>query len=225
MLNLIIGIVIFIFVFMGLREGLAKAVGSVAVVFFSLFLATIAVNFLARGSSQLGDPNYLGTMVVFAAVWVVSYLACELLLVILLNKIIKITVLGSLDRFGGIAVGAFKGILICGIALQVALYLPISQDSKLQIKEALLSRIAITTYEWFYPLAIKIAPKIEDNNLLNKMKTDVDTTSTKKELEKIKTEDLLDTIGEAKKVVSKEQEKAMRLLKENKLLPGVPAKE
>lgn len=226
MLNLIVGIVIFIFVIMGLREGLAKAIGSVAVVFLSLFLAMGAVNLLAGGSSRFGDPNYSGTMIVFAVVWVVSFLVCDLLLTILLNKIIKIIVLGSLDRFGGIAVGAFKGVLICGIALQVALYLPIGTEAKIQIKESLLSRIAITTYEWFYPFAIKIAPRIEENNLLNKMTTDVDTKGTKKEVEeKINTEDLMDTAEEVKKVVGKEQEKAMKLLKDKKLLPGVPAKE
>ena len=55
MLNLIVGIAIFLFIFLGLREGIVKSLGSVALVFVALFLASGTLNFLAKARASLNS--------------------------------------------------------------------------------------------------------------------------------------------------------------------------
>ena len=133
MLDVIVGIVICCFFLLGLYEGIAKSLGSVALAFFSLFLATSTVNFLAGGAPQFSDPRFLGTAVIFLLVFVVTYILFDILLTILLKRIIMIVILGPLDKVGGALVGGFKGLLICGIILQLTLYFPISAATKINI--------------------------------------------------------------------------------------------
>ncbi|MBU0672458.1 MAG: CvpA family protein [Candidatus Margulisbacteria bacterium] len=100
MLDVILGILIFLFLILGLREGIFKSLGSVAAVFFSLFLASSVVAFLAKGSPQFNDPKYLGAIIVFLVVWVFSYVVLDLLLTLLFKKIITVIVLGPVDKVG-----------------------------------------------------------------------------------------------------------------------------
>lgn len=201
MLDLIVGIAILGFAFIGLREGLAKSLGGLVLVFVAFFLATATVNFLAKGAPQFNDPNYLGATLVFLVVWAVSYVLLDLLLLIVLKKIITIVVLGPFDKVGGVIIGGFKGIVICGIILQLVLYFPTSREFKARIKQSELSRFAIATYHWVYPFAKRVAPGVSD--------------FMKKNLEQGKAE--IEKLGRGKETEVK------KLLKEKKLLPTVPS--
>ena len=218
MLNLIVGIAIFLFIFLGLREGIVKSLGSVALVFVALFLASGTLNFLAKGTPQFGDPNFLWTTIVFLLIWALSYIVLDLLLTLLFKKVIKIVILGPLDRAGGLLIGGFKGLLICGIILQLVLYLPISQASKKKITESVLSRFSISVYHWAYPYAKKIAPVVDK---LIKGKVTIKVEKPEHGSEGVGPDKYMGKIAESEKL-SEQEQKIRELIKKEKLLPSVP---
>ncbi len=200
MLDLIVGIVIVCFALLGIREGIAKSLGSVVLLFAAVFLATGAVNLLAQSNPQFNDPNFLAATIIFLLVWSLSFILLDLLLLIIFKKVITIIILGPFDKVGGLLVGGFKGALICGLILQLILYFPISDSSKEKISKSALSRFSIAAYNWIYPYARKVAPGIQD--------------FIKKSLE--------EKTKEMEKMKEDKGEKAKKLLKEKKLLPVVP---
>ena len=219
MLDLLVGIAVFLFIFLGFREGIVKSLGSVGAVFVALFLATGTLDFLSKSAPQFSDPNYLGASIVFLLVWVLSYIILDLLLNLLFRKVIKVIVLGPLDKVGGVLIGGFKGLLICGIVLQVVLYFPISQTSKKQITESSLSRFAMGVYGWAYPYAEKIAPV--DDLIKGNLKIRIEQGSSEQELKKIGPDKFMGKISKPEKL-SDQEEKIKELIKEQKILPSVP---
>jgi uncharacterized membrane protein required for colicin V production len=223
MLDLIVGIAIVVFVVLGLREGIVKALGSLALVFVALFLASGAIYLLAKGDPHLSDPNYLSATVTFLIVWSISYLFLDLILTIFLKKIITIIILGPIDKIGGVFIGGFKGFVICGIILQLVLYLPLSTQWKIKIKTSDLSRFCIDIYQLAYPYAQKIAPMTKDIMKYNLIKSTLDASdkkATKKKAEQIKKnveEKIPSPFG---KFLGGEEIK--ELLRKHKLLPTVP---
>ena len=224
MLDLIIGIVVLLFVALGLREGIIKSLGSVIAVFVALFLATGVINFLARSEPRFADPSFLAATIIFLVVWGLAFILIDLVLTLLFKKLITVIVLGPVDKVGGMIIGGFKGALICGIVLQLALAFPFSDATKFEIKHARFSQWAIALYQKAYPYAEKIAPKVSEfmrNNLVEKIG---------------QKENLVETVNqpgnypgrfmqnvekyETIKITQKEQIK--KLLKEQKLLNNAP---
>src|SRR3989338_10749041 len=105
MLDVVIGIVISLFVVLGMREGAAKALSSLAAVFVALFLATASLKVIGQSAPQFCDPNNASATAAFLAIWLTSFIALDLGLSFLLRKIIIISVLGPIDKFGGLAIG------------------------------------------------------------------------------------------------------------------------
>jgi uncharacterized membrane protein required for colicin V production len=221
MLDVIVGIAIACFVILGIREGIAKSLGSIALVFVSLFLATATIDFLAKGASQFKDPSYLGTIIIFFLVWLLSYIILDLVLMLLFRRIIKIIILGPMDMVGGLLIGGFKGTLICGVILSLVLAMPISAASKKYISGSRLASLSIAVYQWAYPHAKRIAPKIgnlmkidivEEMNKGNEIKVDAELSPDK----------LMGEVSEAQKVLTGQEEHIRKLIKEQKLLRNVP---
>jgi uncharacterized membrane protein required for colicin V production len=225
MLDIAVGIVILLFIALGLREGIIKSLGSVAVVFVALFVATGAINLLSQSNPQFSDPNYLGATIAFLVVWGLSYLGLDLLLTLLLKKVITVIVLGPVDKIGGLLIGGFKGVLICGIVLQLSLYLPFSEESKKQITEAPLSRFTIAAYQWAYPYAKRIAPRVNEfmkKNLIEKISERENLEEKTEDMKKISPEQFMENASEYKKTEKEQEKKIKQLIKEQKLLPTVP---
>jgi uncharacterized membrane protein required for colicin V production len=226
MVDLIVGVIVFLFFLLGLREGIVKSLLSVGAVFVSLFLAANALNYLANQAPQFADPKYIWTTVVFMLVAAISYLILDLILTLLLKKIITVTVLGPVDKIGGFFVGGFKGLLICGVALQLVLALPISAETRKLVKESKLSLLSISIYEWAFPQAKKIAPQ-----LVNFIKMDltkevdhVEKIVPKQKSQETTSKEVMENISESKEEIKKLGEKARQLLKEQKILISVPEK-
>lgn len=221
MLDVVVGIAIACFVILGAREGIAKALGSVVLVFVALFLATRTIDFFAQSAEQFKDPNFLGTIIVFFLVWLFSYLLLDLLLNLLFRRAIKIIVLGPLDMVGGLLIGGFKGVLICGIILQLILALPISADSKKYISESRLSGFSISVYQWAYPQAKRLAPKIS-----NLMKIDIVEEMNKKSEVKVEgelsPEKIMGQASEVGKTLTEQEKNIKKLIEDKKLLLNVP---
>lgn len=225
MADLIVGVIVFLFFLLGLREGIVKSLLSVGVVFVSLFLASNAISYLASEAPQFGDPNYIWTTIVFMLVAAISYLFLDLVLTLLLKKIVTIIVLGPVDKIGGVLVGGFKGLLICGIALQLILALPISAETRKLIKESRLSLLSISVYQWAFPQVKKVAPQLGS---LIKMDLTKEMNNVEKIVPKEKgehetsAEEVMENISESGEEIKKMGEKARELLQEKKILISVP---
>jgi membrane protein required for colicin V production len=213
MLDLVVGIAVLAFILLGMREGLIKALGGVAAVFAALFLATGALGHLSQQSPKLSDPNNLGASVIFLLVWTLSYILLEFLLSILFKKIVRIVVLGQLDRVGGMVVGGFKGLLVCGLIFDLALFSPMSPAVKKLINESKGPEISMRVYRWAYPFAKKVVPQVQ-NFWEDKIKSSPELA------EKAKSE-TLNKVDQAKK---SQEERIMKLLKDQKLLHGAPVR-
>ena len=222
MLDVIVGIAVFFFIFLGLREGAVKSLVSMVAVFVALFLATGSLNFLAKGVPQFSDPNYLGTSIVFILVWALSFIFLDLFLTLLFKKVIKIVILGPLDKVGGLLIGGFKGLLICGIILQLILFLPLPAAAKKQVAESTLSRVSIAVYHWAYPYAKRVKPIFDDlikGNL--KIKIDKGEAGSEAEEQRMEPDKFMGEMAQPEEPNAQE-EKIKKLIKEQKILPSVP---
>lgn len=223
MLDLILGIAILVFVVLGLREGIVKALGSLALVFVALFLASGAISLLSKGDPRLTDPNFLSATVTFLIVWSISYLFLDLILTVFLKKIVTIIILGPIDKIGGIFIGGFKGLVICGIILQLVLYMPLSSQWKIRIQTSDLARLCIDVYQLTYPYAQKIAPMTKDTMKYNLIKSTVDVSdkqAVKKKAEQI--EKNIEKSVPSPVTEFMEGKDVKEILKKHNLLPTVP---
>jgi uncharacterized membrane protein required for colicin V production len=227
MLDVAVGIVVFLFVALSLREGLAKSLFSLAAVFVALFLASAALTLLARGDARLADPKNAAAVILFLLVWAVSYLLIDLLLTLLLRKVVQITVLGPADRVGAVLVGGFKGTLICGIILQLVLAFPLSATVRDDILNKPLSRFTIAVYHWAYPYAQRLAPIVQglmEQNLVNKVGEQQGAKAKAGKVEDYSPEKFLGDAGKYEQIKSEQEKKIHQLLKDQKLLRGAPLK-
>ncbi|MBN2057969.1 MAG: CvpA family protein [Candidatus Saganbacteria bacterium] len=227
MLDVFVGIAIFLFIILGFREGLFKSLTSVAVVFAALFLGTAAVSFLAKGAESFKDPRSLGAVIVFFLVWIVAYILIDLLLTLLFKKAINITILGPVDKVGGVLSGGFKGLLICGIVLQLALALPIADTSKRSITTSTLSRCSIAVYHLSYPYAKKAVPLLSNwlkQSPVDKAGQEHGLEQTAKELEQLDPGQIMDNVVKYDKTAKEQERKIKQLLKDQKLLHDAPVK-
>jgi uncharacterized membrane protein required for colicin V production len=140
--------------------------------FLALFLSSAALNALAKTSADFNNPKSLMTIIVFFFIWLVAYIALDLLLKLILKVVITITVLGPLDQFGGLLLGAFKGLLLCGIILQLILSFPVSANTREMILNAIPAKFSLATFQWAYPAAKKLQPYF-DNLIKNETKPSV----------------------------------------------------
>ncbi len=195
MINFIIALALLGFMIFGFREGIVKAIISILLIFFCLFLATGVVNFLGQSSPEFSRTDYFAATVTFLIVFLVSYGILDLILTIVLRKVITIIILGPFDRVGGIFLGTFKGLIILGVLLQLVVNFPIAPATKKSIINAPSSRFCIATYHWFYPYILKIAPPIREQmkgNLVQKIAAREGLTGTGKEIEKIDPQKILE---------------------------------
>jgi len=195
MINFIIALALLGFMVFGFREGITKAIVSILLVFFCLFLATGVVNFLGQSSPEFNRTDYFAATVTFLIVFVVSYGILDLILTIVLRKVITIIILGPFDRVGGIFFGTFKGLIILGVLLQLVINFPIATATKQSIINGPSSRFCIATYHWFYPYVLKLAPPIREqmnDNLVQKIAAREGLTGTGKEIEKVNPQKILE---------------------------------
>jgi len=172
MVEVIVGLVIIVFTIAGFRDGLAKALGSIVMLFLALFISSAAVNALARTSAEFSNPKSILTVIVFFIIWLVVFGALDLLTRLILKVVVNVTVLGPLDHVAGLLLGAVRGMLICGIFLRLILSFPLSDGARRSIIEAIPAKFSIAAFEWAYPEAKKLQPYF-DNLIKNETKTSV----------------------------------------------------
>jgi uncharacterized membrane protein required for colicin V production len=221
MLDVFVGITIACFIILGWREGIAKSLVSIALLFFSLFLATWVVDFFAKGSPLFKDPHFLGAIIVFLLVALLSYVLLDLLLMLLFRRIVKIIILGPLDVVGGLVIGGLKGVLICGIIFQLILAMPISKGAKQRITDSKLTSFSVSAFRWAYPYAKKFAPKISEMmkiDFVKEIKNNEVLDGEAGNIPSVDTEKLVGDVKEYTKQITAQEKNIKRLLKEQKLI-------
>ncbi|MFA6170013.1 MAG: CvpA family protein [Candidatus Margulisiibacteriota bacterium] len=176
MADLIIGLLVVGFVFLGVRDGFARSLGGVITFFLALFASAAVIEFFSAYSPVYKDYLNIATVMTFIFVWLVTLVILELLLGLLLKRIITVTVLGPVDRVLGGIVGGGRGLLVLGLALQLALALAIPAAFKTAINEAFLAKLSISAYQWAFPLAKKTVPQINQTmreNIINKIHVEI----------------------------------------------------
>lgn len=219
MVELIVGIFITAFIYFGFRDGLAKTLGSIIVLFLALFISSAVITALSGVASEFGNPKSLLTVIVFFIVWLALFTALHLLVKLLLKVIIQITVLGPLDQFGGLFLGGVKGLLLAGIFLQFILSFPVPEGTRQAILNAVPAKFSIATFQWLYPAAQRMQPYIDNFMKIDKNADVMESLSLKQALTP-EAEGIIKQNIPALEKTAREQEKRLKeLLEDSDLSP------
>jgi uncharacterized membrane protein required for colicin V production len=227
MVDVIVGLFIIVFLYFGFREGFAKTLGSIVMLFLALYAATAALAGLASTSAEFGNPKSLLTILTFFVIWLVLYVVLDLILKIVLKLLISIKILGPADQIIGLALGGIKGLLLAGIILQIILAFPLSSEVKKNILNAIPARFSIATFQYVYPEAKKLAPYLDKfiksenkGTLMDELGTKTEEVSPEVEkLKNISGDKIMDRLEKTKK----EQEKRLhQLLEDENPSPTAP---
>jgi membrane protein required for colicin V production len=106
--------------FRGLVKELASIIGVLGGFFAAYSLYHVAAGYLAGLVSNLAYRNILAFLIIFCGVVILVNV-----LAIVIKYLLKIVFLGWLDRLGGVAFGAVKGVLIVSVVfLALTAFLP-----------------------------------------------------------------------------------------------------
>ena len=231
MVDIVIGLFILCFLYLGYREGLVKTLGSILIILLALFLATAVLGSLNKVSPEFANPQNVLTICTFIVLWAVMAGTLDIMLGLALRKIITITVLGPLDKLAGLLLGVFKGMLIAGIILQFIFYFPISAAAKKTITDSITARFSITAYKWIYPMAKKWTPvlgQVGKENLIEKIQAPPKMTGgISKEVDNLKKmtpEGVMENVDKYQKAAFEREKIVKEILKDQKLIPSSPAK-
>ncbi|MFA6431841.1 MAG: CvpA family protein [Candidatus Margulisiibacteriota bacterium] len=219
MIDTIIALSLLVFMFLGFRSGLARTAGSVVMVFIAIYLGNLSLDKLVGIVPAVSQTGSLVSILIFIFVWLVAFVILDLVLGLLLKRVIQITVLGPLDKVGGLIVGIFRGLLIVGILLQVSLAFPLPSNYKLAALNSITAKFSMATFQWAFPLAKKWAPYIKvemkDGTLEHiNIKENINKTVTK-EIEAIKSLKL----NVSSEAIKDAGEKIEQLLNDQKIIP------
>jgi len=226
MVDLIIGIFVLLFLVLGLREGLVKTLLSILLVYIALFLSTAALNAMAKVTPGLADPTNAPAVCAFIVIWLITYIVLDLILGLLLRKVITVTVLGPLDKVAGVLLGAFKGMLIAGIILQLNFCFPVAESTRKMIAESNSVRFAIAAYQWTYPYIKPWSSYLGEmgkENLIEKIeksgKVPSEISAEVAAVKKMKPEELLKNVDKYNEAVKKSDQEFLKILEDQNLLP------
>ncbi|MDD4179545.1 MAG: CvpA family protein [Candidatus Margulisbacteria bacterium] len=229
MVDIIIAVFVLLFLYLGYREGLAKTAGTIILAFVALFVATTALTLLAKASPELSNPANCAGLQIFFGLWFITYIILDVILGLLLRKIVTVTILGPIDKFAGLALGGFKGMLIAGIILQLYFCFPLAETTKKTIADSSMTKLSIMTYHWAYPYAKRWSKYLGEfgrENMLEKVQgsgnVPVDISAEAEKLKKANPGELLKNIDEYNEAVIKHDKELMKILDEQKLLEPTP---
>jgi uncharacterized membrane protein required for colicin V production len=225
MVELIVGLFIAAFVYFGFRDGLAKTLGSIVVIFIALFLSSAVISILAGIASEFSNPKSLVTMVVFFIVWLVLYTALHLLIKLILKVVVQITILGSLDQIGGLFLGAVKGLLLAGIFLQLILSFPVSSNARQTILKAIPAKFSIATFQWLYPAAQKMYPYLDHLIKIDNKNDVMESISLKQTLTTEAEGMIKQNLPSLEKATREQNKRLQELLEESEPSPAKPSEQ
>jgi uncharacterized membrane protein required for colicin V production len=223
MIELVVSVFILAFIYLGFRDGLAKTLGSIIMIFLALFLSSAAIAGLATIAGEFSNPKSLVTIVFFFIIWLALYIALHLLIKLILKVVIQVTVLGPLDQVGGLLLGAVRGLLIAGIVLQVFLSFPITDKTRQAVLAAMPAKFSIATFQWLYPAAEKMQPYIENLIKMEKKSGVMENMSLPGSITEEVQKKIEDNVPALQKETQKQEERLRQLLEDNNLKPTAPS--
>lgn len=177
---IIIGILVFFF-FFGMRRGFIRQclaiIGIVAAFVGAFYLA----HHLAGFFQQHFDLSYKPSVVISAVVLFVGIIVGFHFLGVTIQKLINITPLGMLDRFGGAVLGCVKGVLFVSLLLVIVLSLPLPKDLSQRLKKDSLVRVIYPVLPAFFDMVLSISPSDLDFNRVMNEKVEDDVIENIKE--------------------------------------------
>ncbi|MBU8870816.1 MAG: CvpA family protein [Gemmatimonadales bacterium] len=109
--------VILIFGFMGFRDGVVKRLLEVMGILVTLVLAgRFATAMLPWMQDRTGFPEGGALLITWAGLFLVGFLLSKLLAAFV-SKLVRLTILGWVDRWGGAVIGVVIGTLFCSVIL------------------------------------------------------------------------------------------------------------
>lgn len=112
--------VILAFGFMGFRDGVVKRLLEVVGILVTLILtARFATELLPWTRENTGLPEGAALFITWAGLFLVGFLLSKLLAVFL-SKLLRLTILGWIDKWGGAVIGVVIGTLFCSVILVAA---------------------------------------------------------------------------------------------------------
>lgn len=121
-IDIILLILLGIALFKGLKDGFIRQVGGIAGLILGIFLAGRFSALLAGWLHQWVDASESIVKSISFALIVIGVCLCMHFIGLLLEKIVKITMLGWLNRLLGAALAIFGMVLIAGVLLSLIQY-------------------------------------------------------------------------------------------------------
>lgn len=157
-IDIIVVVVVVLMAIQGLRRGFIREALAIIAILAAFFLASAWHKLLSISISWL-FPEKTVYIISFFVIWVVMYLALELVGSVLSRILKGLMVIPTLDTLGGIALGAIRGAIVIWLILILGLAIPLPQATSKELK-------ASKAVKWFSPLiektytqAIKLLPK------------------------------------------------------------------
>ena len=158
--DLWIGIVLLFYAILGYRVGILYTFATLLLVYFATYLASFfAPIALGAFSFLLVEETAAGSSFLFLFVFIFIYLLGEFVFTVLKNMV-QVSILGPLDKVGGLALGIFKGMLICAVAFEIIMTFSLSKGMLAEINNSYLKKWSTDLLKATYPLTITYAPKI-----------------------------------------------------------------
>ena len=154
-------LVIALFVFYGVQKGVMKTFLDVFAVLLAVFFAGQLYRVLSTTIMPFLRVQDLSVYsITFTIFWVIAFAVLELVAGLIM-KLMSITFIGYVESLGGALLGLIQGILIMGIAIQLCLMLPISQDIKNIFSSSYSKKISVPTLTKSYSSIFSMFPKID----------------------------------------------------------------
>lgn len=154
--------VIAMFGFMGFRDGVVRRVLEILGVFATLILtARFAAEVNPWMMDQTGVSEGPALLITWAALFFAGLLLSRLLAT-LISKMIRLTILGWVDKMGGAVAGMALGILVASVVLLVISNLPGGKSVKSQYSESSVGEFIYYAAPNFYQTARKLGGQKAD---------------------------------------------------------------
>jgi membrane protein required for colicin V production len=134
-ISVIILLIILFFFIDGIRRGLLRAIFEIIGIIAAFFCAYYFGHYIAAELAGSVRISYAALLYFFAFIVFLAVIVVFHLLGLLLQKIVSATVLGPVDRLGGAALGAVKGVLVVSLLLVILAWLPLPRGFKDEVRE------------------------------------------------------------------------------------------
>ena len=149
------------FVFYGIQRGVMKTLLDIFAVLVAIFCAGQLYRYLSYTIMpflKVQDQSvYAVTFIIF---WLIAFTVLELF-VGYVFKLVRLSFIGIVEALGGALLGLIQGILIVGVAIQLCLMLPLSNDLKGVFASSMSKKISVPTLTKSYSSIFGMFPKID----------------------------------------------------------------